>query len=236
MNGPRTSPRGPAVISPATCALRGVHLLERELREALCHAWAMMADLILVVHFLIVLFIVSGPFGVDRRRSRMALGAQSWFRYLHLGAIAFVAAEALLGVMCPLTVWEDALRGGVRAESFVGRWVRYFLTTRRRNGSSRSPTSLGLWLRWRHYDSFRPGKELPEYLLADLRIGERHIVHRTGEREHGDVGPSERDQREMWRQSRTMSASSECMESTGQRMSRPRCTCACASAIAPSQP
>ena len=50
-----------------------------------------------------------------------------WFRYLHLGAIAFVAAEALLGVMCPLTVWEDLLRGGVRAESFVGRWVRYFL-------------------------------------------------------------------------------------------------------------
>jgi hypothetical protein len=30
-------------------------------------------------------------------------------------------------VMCPLTVWEDMLRGGVRAESFVGRWVRYFL-------------------------------------------------------------------------------------------------------------
>ena len=29
--------------------------------------------------------------------------------------------------MCPLTVWEDMLRGGVRAESFVGRWVRYFL-------------------------------------------------------------------------------------------------------------
>ena len=29
--------------------------------------------------------------------------------------------------MCPLTLWEDALRGGARAESFVGRWVRYFL-------------------------------------------------------------------------------------------------------------
>jgi hypothetical protein len=50
-----------------------------------------------------------------------------WFRYLHLGAIAYVAGEALLGVMCPLTVWEDLLRGGVRTESFIGRWVRYFL-------------------------------------------------------------------------------------------------------------
>ena len=50
-----------------------------------------------------------------------------WFRYLHLGAIAFVAAEALLGVMCPLTVWADTLRGNVPAESFVGRWVQQLL-------------------------------------------------------------------------------------------------------------
>ena len=50
-----------------------------------------------------------------------------WFRYLHLGAIAFVAAEAVLGIACPLTVWEDLLRGGIRAESFVGRWVQRLL-------------------------------------------------------------------------------------------------------------
>ena len=50
-----------------------------------------------------------------------------WFRYLHLGAIAFVAAEALLGIACPLTVWEDLLRGGAAAESFVARWVRALL-------------------------------------------------------------------------------------------------------------
>ncbi len=57
-----------------------------------------------------------------------------WFRYLHLGAIAFVAAEALLGIACPLTVWEDLLRGGARAESFVGRWVRALLYYRMRRG------------------------------------------------------------------------------------------------------
>ena len=54
-----------------------------------------------------------------------------WFRYLHLGAIAFVAVEAVLGVACPLTVWEDLLRGGHRMnggpESFVGRWVHWLL-------------------------------------------------------------------------------------------------------------
>src|SRR5512134_2821129 len=88
----------------------------------------MMADAILVVHFLIVVFNVGGLVlvwigaGLGWRWVR-----NPWFRYLHLGAIAFVAAEALLGVLCPLTVWEDLLRGGVRPESFVGRWVYWLL-------------------------------------------------------------------------------------------------------------
>ena len=49
------------------------------------------------------------------------------FRYLHFAAIVFVAAEALLGYACPLTLWEDLLRGGVRPDSFIGRWVRLLL-------------------------------------------------------------------------------------------------------------
>jgi hypothetical protein len=87
-----------------------------------------MADALLVVHFLIVLFIVGGLLlvwigaAMDWRWVR-----DPWFRYAHLAAIAFVAAEAVLGIACPLTVWEDMLRGGVRAESFVGRWVRSLL-------------------------------------------------------------------------------------------------------------
>jgi len=86
------------------------------------------ADLLLVLHFAIVVFIVGG---LILTWTGGALGwgwvRNPWFRYLHLGAIAFVALEAIVGVACPLTVWEDLLRGGERAESFVGRWVRYFL-------------------------------------------------------------------------------------------------------------
>lgn len=82
------------------------------------------ADALLVVHFAIAAFIVGGLL-------LTWLGAllkwqwirNPWFRYAHLAAIAFVALEALLGYACPLTVWEDLLRGGVRPESFVGRWV-----------------------------------------------------------------------------------------------------------------
>ena len=88
----------------------------------------MIADAILVVHFLIVLFIVGGLIAVW---VGAALGwrwaRNPWFRYAHLGAIVFVAGEALLGIACPLTLWEDIARGGVRPESFVGRWVQRVL-------------------------------------------------------------------------------------------------------------
>jgi hypothetical protein len=88
----------------------------------------MMADAILIVHFLIAGFIVLGLAAVWLGA---ALGwgwvRNRWFRYLHLADIAFDAAEAVLGIACPLTVWEDLLRDGVRAESFVARWVRALL-------------------------------------------------------------------------------------------------------------
>jgi len=87
-----------------------------------------MADVVLIVHFLIAAFIVGGLLLVW---IGAALGwrwvRNPWFRYAHLGAIAFVAAEAVLGVMCPLTVLEDMLRGSVPEESFTSRWIRALL-------------------------------------------------------------------------------------------------------------
>ena len=88
----------------------------------------MLGDLLLAFHFSIAAFIVLGlilvwigaAFGTTSRWNWIR---NPWFRYLHLAAIVFVAAEALLGIACPLTVWEDLLRGGVRPETFVGRWV-----------------------------------------------------------------------------------------------------------------
>ena len=86
------------------------------------------ADVLLVVHFAIAAFIVAGLVLVWVGAAlRWRWVRNRWFRYLHVAAIAFVAAEALLGIACPLTVWEDVLRGGVRPESFVGRWVQRLL-------------------------------------------------------------------------------------------------------------
>ena len=51
------------------------------------------------------------------------------FRLLHVLAIVVVAVDAVAGVLCPLTEWENALRqrAGQAVEqdiSFVGRLVR----------------------------------------------------------------------------------------------------------------
>lgn len=88
----------------------------------------MLADLLLVFHFFIAGFIVLGLILVwVGALAGWAWVRNRWFRYLHLAAIVFVAAEALFGYACPLTIWEDALRGGARPETFVGRWVARLL-------------------------------------------------------------------------------------------------------------
>ena len=88
----------------------------------------MLADALLVVHFLIAAFIAGSLILVwIGALAGWSWVRNPWFRYLHLAAIAFVALEALAGVMCPLTVWEDALRGGARPDSFIGRWVARLL-------------------------------------------------------------------------------------------------------------
>ena len=89
---------------------------------------ALLADFILIVHFAFVLFIVGGL-------ALIWIGAAcGWrwvrsfrFRIAHLAAIVFVAAESLVGIWCPLTIWEDALRGAHTEKSFVARWIHRIL-------------------------------------------------------------------------------------------------------------
>ena len=89
---------------------------------------AALADAILVLHAGFVLFVVGG---LVATWIGVALGlsfARSpWFRGAHLAAIAFVVAETLLGFMCPLTLWEDALRGEVSEAGFIQRWIHAWL-------------------------------------------------------------------------------------------------------------
>ena len=87
-----------------------------------------LADLVLTAHFALVLFITGGL-------PLIWLGAAaSWrwvrnfkFRVAHLAAICFVAGEALIGVTCPLTTWEHALRGAPAERTFIARWLHRLL-------------------------------------------------------------------------------------------------------------
>jgi hypothetical protein len=89
---------------------------------------ALLADFVLTVHFAFVLFVVGGlPLIWIGAAAGWQWVRNFWFRAAHLAAITFVAAEALAGVWCPLTVWEDALRGRHEQQSFVARWVRAIL-------------------------------------------------------------------------------------------------------------
>jgi hypothetical protein len=88
-----------------------------------------LADAVLVLHALLVLFIVGGLVAVW-------VGAalkHSWarnrvFRLTHLVAISVVAVLAVLDVPCPLTVLEDRLRtGAAGSRGFIQHWVSALL-------------------------------------------------------------------------------------------------------------
>ena len=88
-----------------------------------------LADLILTLHLAYVLFIVGGFaliwLGIARGWGWVR---NFWFRLLHVAAIALVATEALIGLACPLTVFEDWLRSADDATSgFVERWLHRIL-------------------------------------------------------------------------------------------------------------
>jgi Protein of Unknown function (DUF2784) len=82
------------------------------------------ADVVLVLHFAFVLFVVGGLVAIwGGAALRWQWVRDRRFRLAHLAAILFVTAEALAGIACPLTVWEDALRGTSTDTSFIARWV-----------------------------------------------------------------------------------------------------------------
>lgn len=88
----------------------------------------LLADAILVVHVLFVCFVV---FGLAAVYLGYFLNWQ-WvrnlsFRLLHLLAIGIVVLQSWLGVICPLTIWEMALRKEAGAGTYAGSFIQYWL-------------------------------------------------------------------------------------------------------------
>jgi hypothetical protein len=84
----------------------------------------MSADIVACLHLAVVLFITGGlPLIFIGGALDWAWVRIRWWRIVHLAAIAFVAAESLLGRVCPLTIWEDQLRGRQSGRGFIEQWV-----------------------------------------------------------------------------------------------------------------
>ena len=94
--------------------------------------YGLLADFVLITHFLFVLFVLTGFFLVVAGGvSGWEWIRNSWFRVLHLTGILVVTAQSWLGMICPLTTLEMWLRGQAGGStyeaSFVQHWVGQLL-------------------------------------------------------------------------------------------------------------
>ena len=94
---------------------------------------AALADAVLALHAALVAFVVLGLPAIAVGHARGWRWTRGWtFRLAHLGAIGTVAAQAWLGVDCPLTVLELSLRreagqAGLHPQGFIAHWLAWGL-------------------------------------------------------------------------------------------------------------
>lgn len=89
--------------------------------------YALIADGILILHFGVIAFILA-------EQACIAIGFfRNWrwvrnlrFRVCHLLAIGVVAAQAWLGRLCPLTIWENALREAAGESPYPGTFIAHW--------------------------------------------------------------------------------------------------------------
>ncbi|USF86365.1 DUF2784 domain-containing protein [Candidatus Endoriftia persephone] len=90
------------------------------------------ADTILLLHMLIVAFIVIGLVLIFIGKARAWSWIRNpWFRLMHLVVIGVVVIQSWLGVICPLTTIEMALRSRgsdtIYSSSFMSYWIENIL-------------------------------------------------------------------------------------------------------------
>ena len=91
-------------------------------------SFQLLADAVLILHAVLVLFVVGGLILVIIGNLLKWHWVNSmWFRLLHLATIALIAAEAWLGLVCPLTTLEMWLRLKAKAVTYKGSFIEHWL-------------------------------------------------------------------------------------------------------------
>jgi hypothetical protein len=87
-------------------------------------AYRLLADVVVVVHAGYVLWVIFGLLltlvGILRKWNWVR---GFWFRFTHLAMILVVVLESWLGIVCPLTTWEQYLRSRAGGEVYRGGFV-----------------------------------------------------------------------------------------------------------------
>lgn len=86
------------------------------------------ADLILFVHVLFVAFVVFGLIFILIGKPLHWDWVRNWrFRIAHLIAIGVVVLQSWFGMICPLTIWEMALREKAGDATYAGSFIAHWL-------------------------------------------------------------------------------------------------------------
>ncbi len=88
--------------------------------------WA--ANALLAIHMLFVIFMVGGQILIYLGHFMQWLWVRNpWFRVFHLIGIGVVVLQSWVGVLCPLTIWEMALRERAGTETYSGSFIQHWL-------------------------------------------------------------------------------------------------------------
>jgi Protein of Unknown function (DUF2784) len=81
--------------------------------------WRLLADAVLLLHLAFIVFVLLGGLLV-LRAPRLA--------WLHVPAVVWGAITEFLGLVCPLTPLENALRARGGEETYAGGFIEHYVT------------------------------------------------------------------------------------------------------------
>mgnify|MGYP001812166826 CR=1 FL=1 len=90
----------------------------------------LLADALLFIHVMFVVFVVIGLVLIlAGKLADWSWVRNPWFRLAHLVAIGIVTVQSWVGVICPLTTWEMALRARAGDATYPGSFIAHWLET-----------------------------------------------------------------------------------------------------------
>ena len=86
------------------------------------------ADTLLILHTMLVVFVILGLVATFAGYFCQGRWVRNfWFRLSHLIVIGVVVLQSWLGVLCPLTTWEMALRAKAGEAGYEGSFIQHWL-------------------------------------------------------------------------------------------------------------